>query len=185
LTGTEKRLDFDSGVTQMEFDLLNAKDTGLVGAIGETIAWQYLWEKGVLAYSFGAGRPWFTGKPVSEVQSGFDHWFDTSWLSKRQVDYLNDLWRGRSPRWDFVAIKRGDQLKKCKRIYPVEVKTRRSGKNRHDLRGSMRGKIPEDIGKLRRLGFRPLLLVVEFLDNWKFEIMEVALSQEGQKAARF
>jgi hypothetical protein len=153
----------------MTVDLLNTKDTGLVGAIGEAIAWQYLWEKGIHAYSFGTGRPWFRANKLgAEAQPNFD----PSWLKKRQLDYLSDLLQHGPRRWDFVAIRSRELSRKRKTVYLVEVKVRRQGKSRHDLRGSLKGKIPEDLRKVKWFGFRPLLLIVDFLDNWKYEVIE-------------
>lgn len=62
----------------MTVDLLNTRDTGLVGAVGEVIAWQHLWENGIVAFSFGMGRPWFTNTLVEEQPN-----FERSWLKKR------------------------------------------------------------------------------------------------------
>jgi hypothetical protein len=153
------------------FDLLNTKDTGLAGAVGETIAWQYLWRNGMIAFSFGLGRPWFIGKmETDEVKSSFDRFLEHPWLTKRQLDYLANLKEKGPRRWDFVATRLRDIGKKRRTIYLVEVKVKRQGKSRHDLRGSLKGKIPEDLEKAKSLGFVPLLLIVDLLDNWEFEV---------------
>ena len=149
----------------MEFNLLTTKDTGLMGAIGETIAWQYLHQKGMIAYRFGTGRPWF---PTKEI----NHRFYIEWLNKRQLEYLNDLRKLGSRLWDFIAIRARDMDKRRKKIYLIEVKTRRVGTSRHDLRGSMKGKIPIDLGKVKWSGFVPLMIVIEFLKDWGFKVTE-------------
>lgn len=166
----------------MEFNILITKDSGLVGAIGELIAWQYLWQKGIHAYSFAAGRPWFMAdKLVAEVQPDFYPNFEHRWLRKQQLEYLKNLKAHGPRRWDFVAIERMESVewwlrnKKPKKVYLVEVKASRQGKSRHDLRGSMKGKIPEDIENVKRLGFQPLLLIIDFLENWTFKVREIAL----------
>ncbi len=156
---------------QVTFDLLNTKDTGLVGAVGETIAWQYLHKNGIIAVSFGLGRPWFIGKTENdEVKSSFDRFLKHTWLTKRQLDYLVNLQEKGPRRWDFIAIRARDIGKKRKKMYLVEVKVNRKRKSRHDLRGSMKGKIPEDLEKAKSLGFVPLLLIVNLLGNWEFEV---------------
>ena len=149
----------------MTFDLLNTKDTGLVGAVGETIAWQYLWENGIVGFSFGQGRPWFANKFVEHQPT-----FDRSWLKKRQANYLKDLKEHGPRRWDFVGTRPREHGKRNRTVYLIEVKVRRQGKSRHDLRGSLKGKIPEDLEKAKSLGFVPLLLIIDLLGNWEFEV---------------
>ncbi len=152
-------------------DLLNTKDTGLVGAVGETIAWQYLYKEGITAVSFGLGRPWFISKTLSEkVKTSFDRFLEHRWLTKEQSSYLTNLHEKGTRRWDFVGTRRRDINKKRKTIYLIEVKVKRQGKSRHDLRGSMKGKIPEDYKEVRSLGFVPLLVIVSLLNNWQAEI---------------
>ncbi len=153
-------------------DLLNSRDTGLVEAIGETIAWQYLYRKGITAVSFGLGRPWFIDKTQSEeVKSSFDRFVEGTWFTKRQLDYLVNLHEKGDRRWDFIAKSCRDIGKKRRTVYLVEVKVKRQGKSRHDLRGSMKGKIPEDYRTVRSLGFVPLLVIVSLLNNWQVEIV--------------
>jgi hypothetical protein len=147
----------------MIFDMLDTKDTGLVGAIGEVIAWQYLHKNRIIASRFGQGRPWFVEKLRDEGEPDFQH----SWLTEQQTDFLRDLFK-QSPRlWDFVGTKHYPP----EQHYLVEVKTRRPRKNRHDLRGSFKGLITEDQKRAMSLhGFKPLLVVVDLLDNWRFEV---------------
>ena len=156
----------------MTTDLLSTKDTGLVGAVGEVIAWQYLHQKGIIAVRFGIGRPWFMGKMESdEVKSPFDRFLERTYFTKRQLDYLVNLQeKGTTRRWDFIAIGARDIGKKRRTISLVEVKVRRQGKNRRDLRSTLKGKTPQDLEKAKSLGFVPLLLIVDLLDDWKFEV---------------
>ncbi len=161
----------------MTVDLLNTKDTGLVGAIGEVIAWQYLHQKGIIAVRFGMGRPWFIGKMESdEVKSPFDRFLEHTWFTKRQLAYLVNLQeKGTTRRWDFIAIGARDIGKKWRTVYLVEVKVRRQGKSRYDLRGALKGKILQDLEEVKSFGFVPLLLIVDLLDNWRFEITSAKL----------
>lgn len=149
----------------MVVDLLSTKDTGLVGAVGEIIAWQYLWENGIVGFSFGQGRPWFTNKLIEQQPT-----FYRSWLKKKQLNYLNNLEEDGPRRWDFIGTRPREHGKRNRTVYLIEVKVRRKGKSRHDLRGTLKGKIPQDLEMEKSLGFVPLLLIVDMLDNWKFEI---------------
>lgn len=147
----------------MIFDTLDTKDTGLVGAIGEVIAWQYLWKNRIVASRFGQGRPWFIDKLRGEAEPDFQR----SWFTEQQTNFLIDLFKQSPRRWDFVGIRHYPPEQR----YLVEVKTRRPRKNRHDLRGSLKGLITEDQKRAMSLhGFKPLLVVVGLLDNWRFEV---------------
>lgn len=153
---------------ETSFNLMTTKDTGLVGAIGETIAWQFLWDKKVVAHNFGMGRPSFSPGSLTQTQPQFY----PSWLKKRQSDYLIKLWKHGPRRWDFVAInfvetEVGGQNRKPKTVYVVEVKVRR---NRRSSLKSLTGKIPTDLEKVKSLGFVPLLVIVDMLDNWEFGV---------------
>jgi len=55
-------------------------------------------------------------------------------------------------------------------LYLIEVKTRSAFS--HDLKGLKKGKgkIQKNIQYAKSLGFKPLLVVVEFLENWKFKV---------------
>ena len=41
------------------YDIRSTKDHGFIGAIGEAIAWQYLWDKGISSHALGASRSAF------------------------------------------------------------------------------------------------------------------------------
>jgi len=58
------------------------------------------------------------------------------------------------------------------------VKVKRQGKSRHDLRGSMKGKIPEDYRTVKSLGFVPLLVIVSMLNDWQVEVTSEELDSE-------
>jgi hypothetical protein len=146
-------------------NILTTKDTGLLGAVAETLAWQYLYKKGFLAFAFGAGRPWFTGTRV-----GWGILFCQGWLNSKQLNYLNDLSAHGPRRWDFVAKER-----KGNKIYLAEVKATRGQNKRHDLRGLMKGIIPQDLVKIKDIGFRPILIIVQFSDNWIIDVTDMSL----------
>ena len=99
------------GLVGRVFDFNVTKDTGLIGAIGETIAWQYLWDRGIIAFELGYGRPSF--KPLDRLN------YLESRLTKEQFSFLSDA--GDHLSWDFVGHC-GTQA--CL----VEVKTSRPGK---------------------------------------------------------
>ena len=57
------------GNIEMKFHILTTNDSSLVGAISELIALQYIWQKGIHAYSFAAGcRRNMFNKLVAETQ---------------------------------------------------------------------------------------------------------------------
>lgn len=58
-------------------------------------------------------------------------------------------------------------------IYVVEVKATVKGRRHNMKEGAkgMRRKLPKDIKKAKSLGFKPLLVIVEFLDSWKFKVI--------------
>jgi hypothetical protein len=55
-------------------------------------------------------------------------------------------------------------------LYLIEVKTRSAFS--HDLKGLKKGKgkIQKNIPYAKSLGFKPLLIVVELIENWKFRV---------------
>jgi hypothetical protein len=55
-------------------------------------------------------------------------------------------------------------------LYLIEVKTRSALS--HDLKGlkSGKGKIQKNIQYVKSIGFKPLLILVELVENWKFKI---------------
>jgi hypothetical protein len=109
------------GLVGQTFDFTATKDTGLIGAISETIAWQYLWDRGIIAFELGYGRPSF--KPLHTLNYLEGH------LTEEQLRFLGDDREHLS--WDFVGH-RGTQA--CL----VEVKTSRPGKRVDGLRSEGR-----------------------------------------------
>ena len=139
-------------------DLFKEKDTGFIGAIGELVAWKYLLRhRGMFCLSFSGNAKAFAGIWSEESE------FINRGLSKQQVDYLTNLGRhiNSSERsYDFIGRLRGENWVCCL----IEVKTTRQG-TLHDTR-----KKADEIKKAKSLGFMPLLVHVEFLQNWKFKV---------------
>ena len=64
------------------YDILGTKDHGFIGAIGEAIAWQYLWDKGISSHALGAARSALEGvgaKDRSRLQRN---------LTQEQIDFI-------------------------------------------------------------------------------------------------
>jgi hypothetical protein len=148
---------------EMTIDLLNVKDSALVGTIGELIAWKYLrMRKGVMSLWFG-GFPHLVRFPFRKGECDYE----IRGLGKRQIEYLKTMPRS----YDLIAVKRkrmptGEVVEEVEEVYLVEVKTTQD----RTKRGKFKGKIPEDVQEAKSLGFKPLLIIVEFLDNWTYRI---------------
>jgi len=139
------------GWQQKVIDLWKTKDSGLLGQVGEVVAWKYLWAQGLTVWPF-----W---------QVVVEHLF-SSRLTKKQFDFLGG-YRSRASAaekrtFDLVGIRRSNG-----QAYLVEVKATRSERYRYDTR-----KFPGLQQRLeaKSLGFRLLLVVVRLMDDWKFSI---------------
>jgi len=139
---------------EMIVDLLTIKDTGLIGTIGELIARLYLHSEHIGAFQFRS-----------------DSEFKYPFLNKKQTNYLKDLAEhGPNWCWDFIGIGHAG-----KDTYLIEVKTSRPRKRKHGLKsrwteGARRGYSPEELEKAKLLGFKLLLVNVQLIENWKFEV---------------
>ena len=151
-------------------ELVDTKDSSLIGAIGEVAAWKFLGRRRILAHRIGQWYPFPANYPFSRGELSYD----LSGLSTEQVDYLRRMCSHGPRRYDFVG-------QKIKRLpdgihglvdenYLVEVKTTGPGIRRHDWQGSMKRKIPEDVEAAKALGFKVLLIKVNLLDGWKCEV---------------
>lgn len=162
--GFEGQWKGDSITGKMIVDLLSVKDSALIGTIGELFAWKYLrMRKGVLPKWFGGG-PHFLRYPFRRGEVNYK----INGLNNSQIEYLKKIPR----RYDLIAVKRrryesSPFVGEPEEIYLAEVKTTCGGAH---LGGKMREKIPEDVQEAKSLGFRPLLIIVELLENWKFEV---------------
>lgn len=146
-----------------QFDLSATKDTGFIGAIGETIAWRYLSTRGIIALKLGAGGP------LGDRTDIFSR--PENRLTEEQLRFLGSAREHLS--WDFVGYSRQDSARHS--IEPsgtqaclIEVKTGRPGKRVDGFRPEGRkGMTPEDLRAARRLGFKLLLVHVELTDDWQ------------------
>lgn len=163
-------------------DLLSTSKSSLKGDIGEVIAFYYLTSHGF----FIVLRPVKLQKLVLKregskmkhiIQEDFllipphyqilkrDH---STLLTEEQKSFLEKR------AWDFVAYKSPTALKKegvrdwlwaWKRTpYLFEVKTVRGGGRPHKFPS------PEEVEEARRLGFKPMLIVVRLLENWRADV---------------
>ena len=150
------------------FDLAATRDSTLIGTIGELIAWRYIrMVTGLFPMWFGAGSYFYPQYPRRT-----DRDYKISGLDETQIEFLKNVPR----RYDFIVVKRRriapGLLGEPEETYLVEVKATFRGR-RHNLKGTMKGmkrKLPKDIQKAKSLGFKPLLIIVKFLDSWKFEV---------------
>lgn len=201
--GVEGHWTNNSVAGAMAIDLLNVRDSTLVGAIGELIAWKNLNRKGISVYRFGS--IYFSG--IHEKQADFSDFFSRNlkWFNNQQVNYLKNIDRYETRRWDFIGCRyryrsrygrrrieqasfelRAAQSKKeekeiqvkeeeleklqkkfrIREFYLIEVKTTQD----RTRRGKFKGKMQTNIPYAKSLGFKPLLMIVEFLDNWRFQV---------------
>jgi hypothetical protein len=156
--GIEGHWTNNSIAGEMTIDLMSVRDSALIGTIGELIAWKYLrMRKGVLSYWFG-GFPHLIRFPFR--RGDFD--YEIHGLGKHQIEYLKTMPRT----YDLIAAKRTPFVGEVEEVYLVEVKTTQD----RTRRGKFKGRIPEDIQEAKSLRFKPLLIIVEFLDNWRFQV---------------
>ncbi|MEM2107645.1 MAG: hypothetical protein QXV46_07550, partial [Candidatus Bathyarchaeia archaeon] len=196
----------------MTIDLRSLRDSTLIGAIGELIAWKYLESKGISVYRFGSTFYPGIHRNQADLSHFFSHHIES--LSSQQTDYLKNIYMYESRRWDFIGIKYKYKSKYGKRrvqevtselrnairekdekeimakktllerllqkfrileIYLIEVKTRSTFTHNFKSLLKGRGKIQRNILYAKSIGFKPLLIVIELLENWKFRVFYVKL----------
>jgi hypothetical protein len=134
-------------------DLWNTKDSSLLGGVGEAIAWKYLWAKGMIVWPF-----W---RVVYELE----HLFIDK-LTKGQADFFEG-YRSMAAATNMRAFDLAGIHRRTGQAYLVEVKSTRSERYRYDDR-----KFPgvEQRLQAKSLGFKLLLVVVRYMDSWRFRI---------------
>lgn len=144
-----------------EVDLKNTKNSMLVGDIGEVVALHYLTNHGFFSVNrpikFLHSRLFLISAHYQQPKIDRVHW-----LTEEQKEYLE-----KNPSWDYVAFK----PEGIKRSPPflIEVKTIRG-------KGSPHKKINSKIiSEARTLGFKPMLIIVRLLDNWKVSVQVTEL----------
>ena len=149
-------------------EFLSTKDSGLIGAIGETFAWQYLWNHDIIAFELGYGRPSF--KPLDTLIQLKDR------LTEEQLSFLGHDREHMS--WDFVGISKRHLARlpigpRGTRACLIEVKTSRPGKRVDGFRPEgRRGMAPDDLREAKRLRFTMHLVTVELTENWQAIVTE-------------
>lgn len=99
--GIEGNWDNNSLDREMLIDLFSTRDSTLIGAVGELIVWKYLKREEISVYRFGS--TYFPG--IHEKQADLSDFFSgyLKWLNKQQVDYLKNIYRYETRRWDFIG----------------------------------------------------------------------------------
>lgn len=144
------------------FELLHTTNTSMIGAIGERIAWYYLFHEGITAHKWGS------------LEEGGPNWHSYRWLTEEQKHFLKD-WeqRGETWVWDFIGIRFGPfQDHYNQKVYLIEIKTSRPGKAKRGLKGNWRGRSrgaisQADLERAKQLCFHLLLINVELAANWE------------------
>ena len=158
------------GSVDKVYDLSKTRDSSLIGAIGEMLAWKYLRRKRIWAYKIGG---WYPFPATYPFESGGSR-YELRGLTEEQINYLKKMCLHESRRFDFVGIKRKrwSWAERNYKVVPylIEVKTTGLVGERKDLYGRMSGKIPEDIEEAKANGFKILLVIVKLLENWKYTI---------------
>jgi hypothetical protein len=184
-------------VNGKSYDILDTKDSGLIGALGETIAWQYLWDHGINAIRLGYGRPAFwpltpewteslkghlTQEQIDLIyppdpQEEFDRIKQTLG-NQVSEDLLQQIWERTGPTpwsWDFVGWGRSGG-----NACLVEVKTSRPGSRPGRLEPEgRRGMTPQDLREAKHLGFVMLLVTVELTDSWEAVVRDQEIFVDG------
>jgi hypothetical protein len=149
-------------------NLREAKDQHFKGVIGENLAALYLAGYGIHSVNFAGDSM------LPRVESVLpDHTYQTyfrkkpEWLTWDQTKYLRRTWLYGHQRWDLIGITtpRGPR-------YVIEVKFKMHGKSLSYARLPTRN----DILLAERAHFVPLLVIVEALENWTFQISCMGLS---------
>lgn len=145
------------------FNLLEKRETALVGKFGEYLAKEHLHSNGVQVYDWGAGQSALQ-LPAAVEQK----------LSDAQRDYLAGLRESEETwSWDYVGLRGISEA--YLDAYLIEVKTNRPGTTKRGLKGNWsrrrrRAITAGDLWSANLHGFTPMLINVSLLPDWTLEI---------------
>ena len=88
---------------EMMIDLQYTRDSTLIGAIGELIAWKYLNWKGISIYRFGSIFYPGIHKNQADLSDFLSEHLES--LSSQQIDYLKNLYKYEGRMWDFIGFR--------------------------------------------------------------------------------
>lgn len=157
-----------------EYDLSETKDSSLIGAIGEILAWKYLMRNRILIHKIGGLPPFSAVYPSRRGELNYE----IRGLSAEQIEFLKEMCSSGPVRFDFVGIRRKWSWKKGDYVltpYLIEVKTTGPRGERKDLAGLVKGKIPQRVEEAKDVGFKVLLVIVNLFSNWKYAITSLEL----------
>lgn len=78
--------------------------------------------------------------------------------------------------FDFLGVKYKDYASVDKdQVYLIEVKAGRGQNIRHYIRNPIRAFQPENITKAKAIGFKVALVVVELLEDWKYQVSYIEM----------
>jgi hypothetical protein len=150
-----------------QFSLAGRDAKNLIGAFGEIVAWDTLRKRrGLWAWKIGS---W------NFFPAGYPHFHDRglSFLTKSQADFVENK-EANQIEFDFVGAKYKD-FHSINEVYLIEVKAGRGQNIKHYIRNPMRAFQPENVRKAKAIGFKVALVVVELLDNWKYEVSYIEM----------
>lgn len=161
-----------------QFSLVGRDAHNLIGAFGEIVAWDTLRKsRGVWAWKIGSWNFFPEGYPDFR-----DRRERLSFLTKKQADFVENKEANQIIEFDFVGVKcksfgscttQGETeyiYEGIEGVYLIEVKAGRGQNIRHYIRNPVRAFQPENIRKAKAIGFKVALVVVELLENWKYQV---------------
>jgi len=157
-------------MTEGQYSLVGRDTHNLIGAFGEIVAWDTLRKRrGVWSRKIGSW--WF-------FPAGYPHFRDgaLSFLTKKQADFVENKEANQILDFDFLGVKYKDYASVDKdQVYLIEVKAGRGQNIRHYIRNPIRTFQPENITKAKAIGFKVALVVVELLEDWKYQVSYIEM----------
>jgi hypothetical protein len=144
------------------------KDRREKGVIGEHLAALYLEGYGIDSLVFAGESALPDVGSMLPAHTFFEYFRrKPKWLTWDQTKYLRRIWLHGHQRWDLIGITGPQGLR-----YVIEVKFKMHSKSLSYARLPTRN----DILMAERADFVPLLLIVQGLENWTFQISCMRLS---------